>query len=172
MAELPELVDDRIFFPVLQRLQECLCEELAKAGGPALCYCGVMVGDIMPLDLMSCSESACGVAWVRPMQQFPSLEFPTPAENAECTAPLAMPVEIGVARCYPRRDPRQPLDPQLMFEALRLYMSDSAAVRRAVKCCLNDASYMGSYAMGTWEPIEAQNGISGGTWVVTLRPEV
>ena len=99
MAELPDLVDDPIFWPTLQRLQECLCAELAKANGPALCYCGMMVGDIMPLDLMDCSAKACGVAWVRPMQAFPSLEFPAPAEFAECAAPLAMPVEIGVARC-------------------------------------------------------------------------
>ena len=59
-----------------------------------------------------------------------------------------------------------------MFEAKRLYMSDSAAIRRALRCCLDDDSFMGSYALGTWEPIEAQAGISGGTWVVTIRPQV
>jgi len=173
MAVLPDLVDDRIMWPVLQRLQECLCAELARAGGPELCYCGHMVGDIMPLDLMQCGPGGCGgVAWIRPMQAFSSSQFPTPDEAPSCVAVLAMPIEIGVARCYPHMDVKKRMDPQAMFEASRLYMSDMQAMRRAVKCCLADESFQGSYAMGTWEPLEAQGGVSGGTWTVTIRPEV
>lgn len=169
---LPELVDDRITFPVLQRLQECLCAELAKAGGPELCYCGLMVGDIMPLELMNCTSGNCGVAWVRPMQGFISSDFPMPDEGASCVAPLAFQVEVGVARCYPMADPRRSMDPQAMFEAARLYMSDMQAMRRAIHCCLVADDFQGSYALGTWEPIPADGGVSGGTWTVAIRPEV
>lgn len=173
MDALPDLVEDRIIFPVLQRLQECLCAELAKAAGPALCYCGLMVGDIMPLELMKCGPGECGgVAWVRPVQIFSSLEFPAPTEGATCYAPIAALVEVGVARCYPRGDPRLPMDPQEMFEASRLYMSDMAAIRRAIKCCLADDAFQGSHALSGWEPIPASGGVSGGTWTVTIRPEV
>lgn len=173
MQPMPDLVDDTVIFPTLQRLIECLCSELAKAKGPSLCYCGLMVGDQMPLELSKCGEGGCGgVAWVRPVQGYASTEFPDPDESPTCVAPLAMTVEIGVARCYPRGDIRNPIDPQEMFEAMRLYMSDMRAIRRAVSCCLGDASYQGSYAMGTWEPIPAGNGISGGTWTVAIRPEV
>lgn len=172
MGPFPDLVEDRVMFPVLQRLQECLCAELEKAGGPGLCYCGLMIGDIMPLELMDCGSTGCGgVAWVRPMQAFPSTEFPAPDESPSCVAVLAMPIEIGVARCYPQADPRKRMDPQAMFEAARLYMSDMQAIRRAVRCCLADESFYGSHAMGTWEPIQAQGGVSGGTWTVTVRPE-
>src|SRR5690606_10758523 len=172
MMALPELVDDRITFPVLQRLQECLCAELAKAGGPELCYCGLMVGDIMPLELMNCSSGNCGVAWVRPMQGFITSDFPVPDEGASCVAPLAFQVEVGVARCYPMADPRRAMDPQAMFEAARLYMSDMQAMRRAIRCCLVADDFQGSYALGTWEPIPADGGVSGGTWTVAIRPEV
>lgn len=174
MQALPDLVEDQILFPVLQRLQECLCAELEKAGGPGLCYCGLMVGDIMPLELAKCGTGGCGgVAWVRPMQAYASTEFPDPDSSPSCVAVLAMPIEVGVARCYPMTDPRKGgIDPQAMFEASRLYMSDLQAVRRAIRCCLADESFQGSYAMGTWEPIPANGGVSGGTWTVTIRPEV
>lgn len=173
MQPMPDLVEDTVVWPVLQRLQECLCAELAKANGPELCYCGMMVGDQMPLELAKCGAGGCGgVAWIRPMQAYASTEFPAPDEAPSCVAVLAMPVEIGVARCYPRGDIRVPVDPQEMFEAARLYMSDMRAMRRAVACCLNDDSFQGSYAMGTWEPIPALSGISGGTWTVVIRPEV
>lgn len=173
MQPMPDLVDDTVMFPVLQRLVECLCAELEKAGGPDLCYCGMMVGDQMPLELAKCGPGGCGgVAWIRPMQAFASTEFPQPDETPSCVAVLAMPVEIGVARCYPRGDPKIAMDPQEMFAAARLYMSDMQAVRRAVRCCMADASFQGSHVMGTWEPIPASGGISGGTWTVIIRPEV
>lgn len=173
MEPMPDLQDDTIIFPTLQRLQECLCQGLAAAGGPGLCYCGLMVGDIMPLQLVQCGPGGCGgVAWVRPSQIFPSLILPEPEPGESCLAPLAVEVEIGVARCYPMPDPRKMIDPQAMFEASRLYMSDMRAMRKAIRCCLDDNSFQGSYSMGTWAPIEASGGISGGTWTVTIRPEV
>lgn len=171
MQPLPNLVEDNVFFPVLQRLQECLCAELAKANGPALCYCGMMVGDIMPLDLMNCATGNCGVAWVRPVVVFASSDFPAPDEASSCVATLAMSLEIGVARCYPMANSRQSLDPQAMFEAQRLYLSDMQAIRRAVKCCLADRSYQGSHVMGEWSPIPADGGVSGGFWTLSIRPE-
>lgn len=171
MTPLPDLVDDRLVFPVLQRLSECLCSELEKAGGPSLCYCGLMVGDIMPLELMSCETGNCGVAWVRPVQGFGSTIFPAPDEEGSCVSPLAMQLEVGVARCYPQGDPRRGMDPQEFFEAARLYMSDMQAVRRAIHCCFG-RGFEGSYALGTWDPIPAQGGVSGGTWTVIVRPEV
>lgn len=173
MQPLPDLVDDKVMFPVLQRLIECLCAELEKSGGPGLCYCGLMVGDIMPLELMKCGPGGCGgVAWVRPMQAYPSVQFPAPDEDASCVTMLAMPIEVGVARCYPRGDPRTPMSPQEMFEAARLYMSDMAAMKRAIRCCMADRNFEGSHVLGTWDPLPAQGGVSGGTWVVTVRPEM
>ena len=171
LQPLADLREDKELFPTLQRLQECLCAELEAAKGPALCYCGLMVGDIMPLELMDCERGNCGVAWVRPVQAFPSTVFPDPdVGDGSCESPLAMTIEVGVARCYPTARDRNGLDPQQFFEAARLYMSDLQAARRAIQCCLESERFDGSHSVDAWEPIPAEGGVSGGIWMVTVRP--
>lgn len=175
MAALPNLRDDATFFPRLQRLVECLCAELAKSGGPELCYCGLMVGDITPIGLMSCDDNkGCGVAYVRPIGAYASSTFPTPDEGtlATCASPLAMEVVVGVARCYPRMAGRAAVpDPQAMFEATRLYMSDMQAIRRAISCCFGKKTPgqpNSIHTLGGWSPIPAGAGVSGGEWQVFI----
>lgn len=167
---LPDLVDEPTFFPMLARLAECLCERLAESGGPELCYCGLMIGtQAEPLGFMSCDRE-CGVAWVRPVTAFPSTIFPSPAEDSPttCATPLAMQVEVGVARCAPRAEGRNLYpDPQDIYNALRLYMSDMRAAHRAIACCLG-ADRNIELSMGAWNPIEQGAGISGGVWDVTI----
>lgn len=76
-----------------------------------------------------------------------------------------MEVEIGVARCAPRAAGKDMYpDPQHVFEAMRLYMADLAAVKRAVLCCFPEKEPKALVAIGAWQPLEAAGGISGGTW--------
>lgn len=170
MAVLADLVDDDFILPRLQALVECVCAELEKAGGPSLCYCGLMVGTIAPIGILNCSDDkGCGVAWVRPMGGAVSASFPEAEEaSTACVSPLVFQVEIGVGRCAPRRQGREGWDPQEMFEATRLYMSDMRAVKRALLCCFPAAGKaLGKdyqSALGTWEPIEQSAGVSGGIW--------
>ena len=138
MAGLEDLRDEARFFPALQRLQECLCSELEKAGGPDLCFCGLTPAGSPPIGIMDCNAKTCGVAWVTPTTIFPTDTFPIPDELqiSPCTSQIALSFEIGVARCYPRPQGREAqADPQAYFDALRLYLSDMAAVRRAIICC-------------------------------------
>jgi len=175
-----DLVDDP-FFEVLARLPECLCDELTKAGGPTLCYCGLWVGtDMPPLGYMDCEGGKpCGAAWVRLDSSFPSAQFPVPDIDtgpvaATCAAPLAYQVEIGVARCAPRPKGRDLFpDAQAMFEAQRLYMSDLRAMKQAVLCCFprevqKDLGKKIAVALGTYVPLPNMSGISGGTWSAFL----
>lgn len=169
--DLSNLVDEKRLFPRIARLQECLCTALAEAGGPGLCYCGVMVGDNPPpFGLLDCAKGDCGVAWVRPMSAYPSASFPIQDDGATggsaCAKPLAMQVEVGVARCAPRPKGRdaQP-DEQAVFDAFRLYMSDMAAVRKAVACCFG-SDRDNQFAMGQWTPLALQAGTSGGYWTL------
>lgn len=175
----PDFVDDLKFFPMLKSLVDCLCAELEKEGGPGLCYCGLMVGNITPLGLMNCKEgSGCGgVAYVRPVSVFPTTSFPLPADPATtltCSSPMAMEVAIGVARCYPRPQGRATVpDPQAMFNAARLYMGDMQAVRRAVACCFgarpaDRRKEAPLFSMGSWSPIPAGAGVSGGEWQIFI----
>lgn len=167
MADLSNLVDDTFVLTRLQALVECLCEELAKAGGPSLCYCGLMVGTAQPIGLMNCSDGGgCGKAWVRPDLIFPSTSFPSPDDEAvtACAAPLAIAVEIGVTRCAPRPNGRDGIDPQQMFDATRLYLSDMRAMRQALLCCFPKRNANYRSALGQWTPIEIAAGVSGGSW--------
>lgn len=168
--DLSRLVDEEKFFPIISTLSECLCTELDKAGGPDLCFCGIFVGDIAPLALMKCGADQCGVAWVRPGPTYPSTTFPLQADPSallRCGAPLAMTLEVGVARCAPRATNGQLYpDPQDTFDSARLYMSDMQAMRRAI-CCLKKMSGV-LYSMQQWSPIPVQGGVSGGTWTLVV----
>jgi hypothetical protein len=165
-----DLIDEKKFFPILSRLVECRGTDLAKAGGPSLCYCGLMIGDVTPLALMDCSTQ-CGVAWVRPAGAFPSTSFPLPVDASQaisCASPLAMAVEVGVARCAPRGQGKALYpDPQDMFDAARLYMSDMAAMRRAILCCGKQSPEV-LFSLGEWSPIPVQGGVSGGVWSISV----
>lgn len=169
MAALEDLVDDKRFWPVLKTALTCLTDELDKAKGPARCYTGLIIGDQMPLGLMNCTDGGCGVAWVRPVTAFPSLTFPNPAEFAPCGAPMAMTIEIGVARCYPRPTGKNIYpDPQAMFDATRLYMSDRAAMERAICCVGREMGSDFQVSKNAWLPITPGNGASGGTWTFSV----
>jgi hypothetical protein len=168
---LPNLVDDARFWPVLQKALECLTQELDKAGGPARCYTGFTLGDgAGTLGLINCRDGKCGgVAWVRAGQAFPSDAFPAPAEFGKCASPLAMTIEMGVARCAPRAQGTNMYpDPQATFNALRLYMSDQAAMNKAICCVEKAVGREYEFARGSWDPLDQAAGISGGTWTFTV----
>jgi hypothetical protein len=151
------LVEDTLIYPTIVELAACLCLELEAAGGPPLCYCGPVAGELA-LDFCggSCDGDGCGgQAWVRFDSAFPSIAFPAPdgALLGNCRSPLAFSLEIGVARCAPQGtnsgvNGYTPPTMEEYVEAIRLQLSDVAAMRRAVQCCFgkNDRDYiLGSY---------------------------
>lgn len=175
----PDLVDEREF-NTIARLVDCLRSELAKANGPDLCYIGLQIGDRPAfLGLADCKGKQCGVAWVRLVGIYPSSSFPLPDDGSQpgnCQSPMAYEVEIGVARCAPQPEGREMYpDSGKVFDALRLYMSDSRAMRSALLCCLpaevkkrdgRDIRVM----LGNWTPLEQGAGTSGGTWNGWIGP--
>ena len=170
---LTELIEEKFFLPRLMRLQECLCEELEKAGGPSLCFCGLVPAGRPPLGLMQCGDNKpCGVAWVAPVGAYPVGVFPAPADPAStpCNGPLAMRVQVGIARCHPRpRRGQSTLDPQDTFEAVRLYMSDMAAAKRAILCCFGKTDGKDyDVALESWEPMDPEASASGGIWTAVI----
>lgn len=169
MAALSNLVDETRFFPALGGLLECLKAELAAAGGPELCFIGITPSGNPPLGTMQCGKRS-GVAWISPVSVFPSSAFPTPDEGGDpmVRAPLAMEVMVGVARPYPApKDRNERADAQDYFDATRLYLSDMAAMRRAIECCFTQAPggpLPLDHAIGQWTPMEPEFRASGGTW--------
>lgn len=168
-----DLIDETYFLPRLIALQECVCSELEKAGaGSSLCFCGIVPAGRPPIGLMDCGPGkSCGVAWVAPANVFPYTVFPQPATApiARCSQPMAMQVQIGVARCHPRPPQgKGTLDPQDTFNATRLYLSDMAAVKRAILCCFpkRDGDYQAT--IQSWEPMPAEASVSGGIWTAVI----
>lgn len=165
-----DLIEEKFFTPRLIQLVQCLTDELDKAGGPGRCYTGLMVGTMDPLGLAKCTDGQCGVAWVRPVSIYETASFPQGEDGPTgptrgVAGPMAMEVEIGVGRCYPRLDQRDAFpDPQKQLEATMLYMSDMRAARRALLCCFVDANPQHQAALGAWSPLEPQMGWSGGVW--------
>lgn len=156
---------DAKFLPALMALKECLCNELAASGGPAPCFCGLVPAGQPPLGILDCGKGDCGVAWVAPVTVFPSSTFPSPDDGfVACASPLAMSINVGVARCHPRpaRGSAQ-ADVQDYFEASALYLSDMQAMRRALLCCAKQSPDL-DISLGSWEAIEPSGGISGGVW--------
>lgn len=157
------LVEDKVVYPTVIALSACLCQELAAAGGPEVCYCGPITGDVV-MDYCggTCNGGGCGgQAWVRFVDIYPSSTFPG-LDNAlaNCKAPFAYSLEVGVARCAPTGEsgPSGYEPPTLAenVEAIRLQLSDVAALRRAIQCCFGQGDL--DYVMGAY----AQAGVNGG----------
>lgn len=170
------LREDTAVYPLLVELAACLCTELGASGGPALCYCGPMVG-ALTLDYCggdNCGGSGCGgQAWVRFVDAYPASDFPALDSNLRnCKAPFAYTIEVGVARCVPvgRVSGSNGFTPPTLdqnLEAMRLQTADVAAMRRAVQCCF--ASKDRDYIMGIYDQtIVNGGGCLGGTFNVTV----
>jgi hypothetical protein len=165
--------EDVRFWPALLELASCLCAEIAEAGLPEPCFCGILPGDLVPLDYcQECDGGKCGMAWVRTVNiqeqrvsRYDSMEGSS-IRARNCTAPLDMIVEVGVTRCAPM--PESDGTPPSMAEQLdsaRLVMADQAAALRAIRCCL-DSKY--PIRVGTWLPMGPSGGCIGGAWTVTI----
>lgn len=176
----PDLVDDK-YFIAIARLVDCLRSELEKANSPALCHIALQIGDRPSyLGIADCrGDKPCGVAWVRLVGEYPSASFPLPDDGSvtqTCQSPMAYEVEIGVGRCAPRPEGREMYpDAGATFDALRVYMSDSRAMRRALLCCLPGEvktrdNLNVRVALGGWTPLEQGAGMSGGVWQGWIGP--
>lgn len=159
---------DISLWPILERLADCLCVQLAEADLPDLCFCGLLAGATVSDQMGDGTE---GQAWVRVLQIYPSVAFPAPIANTasamagrSCDSGLAASVEMGVLRCSPVSDSNDGLTPpsaDAWWEATRLQMADMAVMRRAVQCCDNGTELL---MLGAYNPVGPAGGVVGGNW--------
>lgn len=171
------LIEDRAIYPTMIDLAACLCLETEAEGGPALCYCGVIAGELV-LDFCGgdCGAGGCGgQAWVRLTSAFPSGTFPNPdALPTNCFSPIAYTLEVGIARCMPMGEsgPNGYTPPSLdqQVDALRLQTADIAAMRRAIQCCFGKGDR--DYILGQYDQATVNGGgCLGGVFTVTVWEE-
>lgn len=148
--------EDEFLYPKMIELSACLCTEIEASGLPGVCSCGPIVGTLVLDYCSNCKEKGCsGQAWVRLVDAFPSIDFPSPVSQPQnCNAPMAYMIEVGIVRCKPLGTNTQlrgfvPPTIEQNVDALRLQLADLAALRRAIQCCFGngDTTYvMGNYA--------------------------
>lgn len=166
MAYPEGLREDVSIWPALVRLSECLCAELGAMDGPGLCFCGVVHGDEIPLDLMEKQGVGTGLAWTLLVNGFPSTNFPDPDPTWLRNAGWAYVIELGVARCVPIGTATKPPSVQERFNATRLQLADMAAMKRAIRCCFATSS--ADVAIADYQPIPTSGGIGGGRITLTV----
>jgi hypothetical protein len=168
------LREDTLAYPTVISLSACLCLELEKSGGPALCYCGPIAGEVS-LDYCGggCDGTGCGgQAWVRLLDVFPSSVFPSVDSTlANCRSPFAFTIEVGVARCAPMGESGAngyvPPTMEQNVEAIRLQAADIAAMRRAVQCCFGEGDV--DYILGQYtQSLVNGGGCIGGAFTVIV----
>jgi hypothetical protein len=143
--------EDEFIYPKMVELSACLCTEIDESGLPGVCSCGPIVGTLVLDYCTNCKDKGCsGQAWVRLVDAFPSIDFPSPVfQPQNCDAPMAYTIEVGIVRCKPLGTNTQlrgytPPTMEQNVDALRLQLADLAALRRAIQCCFggSDVTYM------------------------------
>ena len=164
---MPEMPDDSVIYPLATELSQCLCAELGDASP---CFCGVIVGEDIPVEYAGDCED-CGAAYVRVTQAFPSTTaFPAPDEQGRCGSLIAFILSVGVVRCVPVGDNAgNPPTPEEMAEVARQALADQAAIRRAITCCFGEKYEDAQYVLGTMTPLPNTGGVMGVEWDVTVQ---
>jgi hypothetical protein len=163
-------IEDEAALPVALALLSCLCDEVDKSLGGAVCQCTLLPGLESPMDYCDCTGSACGMAWVRVDQVFPSTRFPVADVAAGCDAPLAVRCVLGVHRCVPGMDSQGlPPDAAQQTKAVQVQMSDMAAMRRAMDCCSRQVFRGQAMLLGSYTPSGPVGNCAGGSWPVTVQ---
>ena len=167
MSEIPpeRYVEDDAIWPIMVRLQQCLCETLQERGlmNEDGCFCGVLPGDNVAWDYGN------GMAWVRLVDAYPSTTFPAPntTPRGSCAAMLVGTLEVGLLQCAPtlRADGSLPTQAE-QFEATRLQLAGMRAMHQAIACCDINLIVLGNYT-----PQGPQGVMVGGTWQINVGIE-
>lgn len=166
-----ELVEDQTAWPILLKLGDCLCQEIASAGLPPTCICSPMPGDAVAADYVT---AEAGMSWVRVASVFPYTVFPAQETRAlGCAVSMAVQLEVGTLFCAPvveGRNGRRPPGLSAMYDSTRIQMAAMAAMLRAIECCLSGRSK--DVALGAYTPLGPDGGVVGGSWTVTVAEGV
>lgn len=161
---MAEFVDPPIT-QALAMFQQCLCEQITKAGLPETCFCGVFPGAQAPYIY-----GDEGQAWVRLVTAGPSRQFPQVDDTwTACDAPITYTLEMAVLRCaLPFADAKgNPPTLTQQFETVRLQMADMQAMKQAIMCCVPNDDI--TVALGAYNPLGPDGGLVGGFWTFSVQ---
>jgi hypothetical protein len=141
-----------------EALAACLCEALAD--GPELCFCGILPGAAIPIDVGFGTGACGGMAYVRVAAIYPSAQVGVAnLEPANCDWGTGFDLEMGVYRPFPINADGSSPDPDVQLEMTRWQMWDAQQMRKAL-CC--DWLPKMDYVVGQYAPAGPAGGVLGG----------
>jgi hypothetical protein len=141
-----------------EALAGCLCDALAD--GPDLCFCGILPGAAVPLDVGFGDGTCGGMAYVRITSIYPSTSVGVAnIEPSNCTWGTGVDLEMGVYRPFPIEVDGTSPPPDVQLEMTRLQMWDAEAMRKAL--CCNWLPKM-DFVVGQYAPAGPAGGVLGG----------
>lgn len=147
---------------VVEALAACLCEQLAD--GPELCFCGVVPGQSVPLDVGFTTDEGgdCGgMAYVRTTGIYPStIVGQANLQPANCTWGQGFDLELGVFRPFPVMEDGNSPPPDVQLEMTRWQLWDAQAMAKALACC--DWIPKMDFVVGIYAPAGPAGGVLGG----------
>lgn len=155
---------------ILSALVACFCTNLESSpgGAPGQC-CLVSTAPIIP-------ECCGGVAWVRALQIYPTLQFPAVDQTpSRCRPPMwAMVVELGLDRCaVPVCDDLGNPCCDLEADATNVLLGDFAAMNKTLTCCFPggnpDAPARDQIVPGPWVVGDPEGGCIRSTMTATIQ---
>lgn len=141
-----------------EALAACLCGLLTE--GPDLCFCGILPGNAVPLDVGYGDGECGGMAYVRVVSVYSSTSVGQASVTpANCTLGTGFDLEMGVYRPFPIQDDGSSPPPEVQLEATRWQMWDVQQMRKAL-CC--DWLPKMDYILGQYAPAGPAGGVLGG----------
>lgn len=145
----------------LEALAACLCAQIDEAGSPPPCFCGVMPGVDIAIDLMNSCDDRCGIAFVNVTAVYPSNEVGianlTPGN---CGSGIGFDINLGIFRCFPIEVGGIMPPPEELLEITRQQMLDQATINKAINCC--DWISGKDFVVGQYTPQGPAGGAIGG----------
>jgi hypothetical protein len=154
---------------LLDNIAQCLCDAIAAAPVPGVCFCGVVPGDGVVTDFAgSCADENQGMAWVRQTMLYPASGLNVVNESPmNCGSAVGLDIEIGMIRPAATVDTYGNPPTADQYRALSALTNDDAIIMwRALACCTSLTEL--DYTLGTYQPFGPMGGVVGGVWTAAV----
>lgn len=163
MSALPIEPTETEVGAVVEALATCLCAQILADGTPKTCFCGVIPGAAIPMDMVTGTcKDADGMAFVRLVNTYPANQVGVQnLEPGNCAVGQGVDLEVGIIRCFPLTRSGGSPKPDVLLARTKLQIADERTMRRAINCCeWLDAQ---DFVVGLYTPIGPEGGVLGGT---------
>lgn len=164
------MITDKGVLPLAMDLVACLTNAVKQLPTVPK-HVGFRPGTQADLLMAQRRNECCeGLAWVRPVQVFPSSSFPLPDQTIGNCGVLgyAAVLELGIARCAPIGDANELPSDDEWNNLTETVLTDAAALRTAI-CAWSEMNPDTLYLPGTWQPLPTSGGCAGGLQTITIK---